>query len=137
MHHHFGLKFLTDSLNSLGFCSSYSEVKIFEMSAARYQCTDIFIAPQNTLSNLLQTSFLSLTPSFMRFSSSKHVHILDQSVPHMYLTRGNLYGPVPCSRVFGYVARERHRTQRGVLTSPSNCRCGERLLIYECHSTFI
>ncbi len=34
MHHHFGSKFLIDSLNSHGFCSSYSEVKRFEKSAA-------------------------------------------------------------------------------------------------------
>ena len=40
MHHHFKLKFI-DSLNSLDFFSSYSEVKRFEMSAARSQGTDI------------------------------------------------------------------------------------------------
>eukprot|EP00794_Sanderia_malayensis_P004456 gene4456-5048_t len=34
MHHHFGSKFLIDSLNSHGFCSSYREVKRFEKSAA-------------------------------------------------------------------------------------------------------
>ena len=34
MHHHFGSKFLIDSLNSHGFSSSYSEVKRFEKSAA-------------------------------------------------------------------------------------------------------
>ena len=34
MHHHFGSKFLIDSINSHGFCSSYSEVKKIEVSAA-------------------------------------------------------------------------------------------------------
>eukprot|EP00794_Sanderia_malayensis_P001581 gene1581-1746_t len=34
MHHHFGSKFLIDSLKSHGFCSSYSEVKRFDKSAA-------------------------------------------------------------------------------------------------------
>ena len=32
MHHHFASKFLTDSLCRHGFCSSYSEVKMFELS---------------------------------------------------------------------------------------------------------
>ena len=41
LHHHFGSKFLIDTLNSLGFCSSYSEVKKFEVSAAVSQGTDI------------------------------------------------------------------------------------------------
>ena len=41
MHHHFGSQFLIDSLNSSGFCSSYSEVTRFEMSAACLQGTDI------------------------------------------------------------------------------------------------
>ena len=36
MHHHFGSKFLIDTLNSLGFCSSYSEVQRFEVSAAQH-----------------------------------------------------------------------------------------------------
>lgn len=36
MHHHFGSKFLIDTLNSLGFCSSYSEVQRFELSAAQH-----------------------------------------------------------------------------------------------------
>ena len=41
MHHHFGSKFLIDSLNSHGFCSSYSEVKEFEVSAADAQDKEI------------------------------------------------------------------------------------------------
>ena len=41
MHHHFGSKFLIDSLNSHGFCSSYSEVKKFEVSAADAQDKEI------------------------------------------------------------------------------------------------
>ena len=41
LHHHFGSKFVIDSLNSHGFCSSYSEVQRFEMSAAMSQGTDI------------------------------------------------------------------------------------------------
>ncbi len=34
MHHHFGSKVLIETLNSLGFCSSYHEVQRFEQSAA-------------------------------------------------------------------------------------------------------
>ena len=41
MHHHFGSKFLIDSLHSSGFSSSYSEVKRFEMRAACSQSTEI------------------------------------------------------------------------------------------------
>lgn len=33
LHHMFGSRFLIDTLNSMGFCSSYSEVKKFESSA--------------------------------------------------------------------------------------------------------
>lgn len=41
LHHHFGSKFLIDSLNSLGYCSSYPEVKKFERSAAKVLGIDI------------------------------------------------------------------------------------------------
>ena len=41
MHHLFQSKILVDSLNKHGFCSSYSEVKMFERSAAVAQKTDI------------------------------------------------------------------------------------------------
>ena len=41
MHHHFGSKFLIDSLNSHGFCSLYSEVKKFEVSAADAQDKEV------------------------------------------------------------------------------------------------
>lgn len=41
MHHLFGSKFLVDSLHSHGFCSSYSEVKKFELCAANTQGADI------------------------------------------------------------------------------------------------
>ncbi|CAC5362574.1 unnamed protein product [Mytilus coruscus] len=41
MHHHFASKFLIDVLNSFGFCSSYSEVQRFELSAAANQGIDI------------------------------------------------------------------------------------------------
>lgn len=41
MHHHFASRFLVDTLNSHGFCSSYSEVQRFERSAAASQGTDI------------------------------------------------------------------------------------------------
>ena len=34
MHHHFGSRFLNDTLNKMGFASSYDEVKKFECSAA-------------------------------------------------------------------------------------------------------
>lgn len=37
MHHRFGSKLLTDTLNSLGFCSSYSEVQRFELSATQHR----------------------------------------------------------------------------------------------------
>ena len=41
MHNHFGSKFFIDSLNSHGFCSSYSEVKKFEALAADAQEKEI------------------------------------------------------------------------------------------------
>lgn len=41
MHHHFASKFLIDSLNSLGFCSSYSTVQNYERAAAVTCGTDI------------------------------------------------------------------------------------------------
>jgi len=41
MHHHFASKFLTDSLHSHGFCSSYSTVLQYGRSAAATQGTDI------------------------------------------------------------------------------------------------
>ena len=41
MHHHFGSKLLIDSSNSHGFCSSYSEVKKFKVSAADAQDKEI------------------------------------------------------------------------------------------------
>ena len=41
IHHHFGSKFLIDSLNNHGFCSSYLEVKKFEVSAADAQEKEI------------------------------------------------------------------------------------------------
>lgn len=34
MHHHFGSRFLWDTLNTLGFASSYTEVQRFELNAA-------------------------------------------------------------------------------------------------------
>jgi hypothetical protein len=34
MHHHFGSRFLLDTLNNLGFASSYTEVQKFELNAA-------------------------------------------------------------------------------------------------------
>ena len=37
LHHHFSSRFLIDQLHSLGFCSPYSEVKRFEISAATSQ----------------------------------------------------------------------------------------------------
>lgn len=41
MHRQFGSRFLVDSLNSHGFCSSYSEVQKYERSAAVHQGTEI------------------------------------------------------------------------------------------------
>ncbi|CAG2218591.1 unnamed protein product [Mytilus edulis] len=40
MHHHFGSRFLVDTLYNLGFCSSYSEVQKFEMNAAASRSTE-------------------------------------------------------------------------------------------------
>ena len=39
MHHLYGSKFLIETLNSLGFCSSYTEIQKFETSAASCQGT--------------------------------------------------------------------------------------------------
>lgn len=36
MHHHFGLKYLTEVLNSLGFCLSYLETQRYESSAPAF-----------------------------------------------------------------------------------------------------
>ncbi len=41
MHHHYSSRFLIDTLNSLGFSCSYSEVQRYERSAAVAQGTDI------------------------------------------------------------------------------------------------
>ena len=41
MHHLFGSRFAIKTLNSLGFCSSYYEVEVYEKSAAMSHGTDI------------------------------------------------------------------------------------------------
>jgi hypothetical protein len=41
MHHHFGSRFLVDTLSSHGFCCSYTTVQKYERSAATTQSTDI------------------------------------------------------------------------------------------------
>ena len=41
LHHNFASRFLVDSLNSLGFCSSYDEVQNFSKNASADQGTDI------------------------------------------------------------------------------------------------
>ena len=41
LHHNFASRFLVDSLNSLGFCSSYDEVQNFSKNASSDQGTDI------------------------------------------------------------------------------------------------
>lgn len=41
MHHHFGSKFLIDSLHAHGFCSSYATVLQYERNAAVAQGTDL------------------------------------------------------------------------------------------------
>ena len=41
MHRQFGSRFLIDKLNQLGFCSSYSEIQMYERSAAVNLGTDI------------------------------------------------------------------------------------------------
>lgn len=51
LHHQFASKFLIDTLNALGFCSSYTEAQRFESSAAVSTGTDI---PQFTTGTFLQ-----------------------------------------------------------------------------------
>ena len=41
MHHHFRSRFLLDNLAAMGYCSSYSEVQIFEENAAFPTCPDV------------------------------------------------------------------------------------------------
>ena len=41
LHHHFASWYLIDTLNKLGFCSSYSEVQRFESCAAQQNCIDL------------------------------------------------------------------------------------------------
>ena len=41
MHRQFGSKFLNDTLNELGFCSSYLEIQRYERCATVHFCTDI------------------------------------------------------------------------------------------------
>ena len=43
MHHHFGSRFLIDSLHRHGFCSSYSEVQMFERNAVVTRGTELHI----------------------------------------------------------------------------------------------
>lgn len=47
MHKVFGSRFLVDTLNRLGFCSSYMEVRKFEMNAAAQQGLDLPSATKN------------------------------------------------------------------------------------------
>ena len=63
MHHHFGSEFFIDSLNSHGFCSSYSKVKKFEVSAADAQDKEIpgFIPGQFAQFIMLTTMSKHLT----------------------------------------------------------------------------
>lgn len=49
MYHHFGSRFLIDSLYRHGFCSSYSEVQLFERNAAMSDPPDISCDPEQTL----------------------------------------------------------------------------------------
>ena len=51
LHHYLALKFLTDSLNKLGFRSSYSEVRKFDICKAASQGQSI---PGLTLDNFVQ-----------------------------------------------------------------------------------
>ena len=69
MHHIYGSNFLTDSLNSHGFCSSYTEVKKFEMSAAQTKGTDIHgLTPghfvQYVADNVPQSLYVGRTEHF-------------------------------------------------------------------------
>jgi hypothetical protein len=45
MHHHFGSRFLIDSLYQHGFCSSYSEVQRYEHSAATSRAIETTVQP--------------------------------------------------------------------------------------------
>lgn len=48
MHHHFGSRFLLDTLNSLGFASSYTKVQKFELNAAAsHNKSELFIGNNN------------------------------------------------------------------------------------------
>jgi len=40
-HHHFGSRFIIDSLHKHGFCYSYAEVVGFKRNAAKVQGTDL------------------------------------------------------------------------------------------------
>lgn len=51
LHHHFASRFLIDTLNSHGFCSSYSTVQKYERSAAATQATEI---PEYTPDKFIQ-----------------------------------------------------------------------------------
>ena len=48
MHHHFASRFLVDTLNKLGFCSSYSEVLRFEKCAAVSENQGAKDVPENS-----------------------------------------------------------------------------------------
>lgn len=47
MHHHFGSRFLIDTLHKLGFCSSYNEVIKFERCAAVQEKHNLMEVPRN------------------------------------------------------------------------------------------
>eukprot|EP00795_Rhopilema_esculentum_P015939 gene15939-biopygen5325 len=49
MHHHFGSRFLVDSLHRHGFCCSYSEVQAYERSAAIKDGVELSIPERQTL----------------------------------------------------------------------------------------
>ena len=49
MHHHFGSRFLIDSLHRHGFCCSYSEVQMFERNAVVTSGTELKILDRECL----------------------------------------------------------------------------------------
>ncbi|KAK7474936.1 hypothetical protein BaRGS_00033823, partial [Batillaria attramentaria] len=52
VHHMFGSRFLVETLNRLGFCTSYQEVQKFELNAAATQGTELPVDPVLDIMNL-------------------------------------------------------------------------------------
>ena len=76
MHHHFGSKFLINSLYAHGFCSSYKEVQKFERSAAVTQGTDI---PNYTEGQFIQYVADNVDHNIRTIDGLKYVNRLKMS----------------------------------------------------------